>query len=82
MATLREERVRRLLSVRQLAKRAGVAPTTVHLLETGRRRPQFLTIERLSRALGVEPGAVDEFRAALDAAARTGTRENAEEECR
>ena len=78
MATLREERVRRLLSVRALAAQAGVSATTVHLLETGRRRPQFLTIERLSRALGVEPAAVDEFRAALDAAAGRGQR-NGEE---
>ena len=78
MATLREERVRRLLSVRALARRAGVAPTTVHLVESGRRAPQFLTIERLSRALGVEPGEVDEFRAALAAAAeRRGRGEEA-----
>lgn len=69
MAPLREERVHRLLSVRALAKQAGVAPTTVHLIETGRRAPQFLTIQKLSRALGVEPEAVTEFRAMLDAAA-------------
>jgi transcriptional regulator with XRE-family HTH domain len=68
---LREERVRRLLSVRALAARAGVAPATVHLVETGRRRPQFLTIERLSRALGVDPTEVAEFRAVLDAAAQS-----------
>ena len=77
VASLREERVRRLLSVRALARRAGVAPTTVHLVESGRRAPQFLTIERLSRALGVEPGEVDEFREALTAAAQR--RERGEE---
>ena len=70
MATLREERVRRLLSVRALAKRAGVAPTTVHLIETGRRRPQYLTIHRLSEALGVDPVEVEEFRAVLEATQR------------
>ena len=70
MGTLREERVRHLLTVRSLAERAGVAPTTVHLIETGRRRPQFLTIERLSRALAIDPMEVTEFRAVLDAAAR------------
>jgi transcriptional regulator with XRE-family HTH domain len=69
LGTLREERVRRLLSVRSLAERAEVAPTTVHLIETGRRRPQFLTIERLSRALAIDPMEVMEFRMALDAAA-------------
>ena len=75
MGTLREERVRRLLSIRQLAERAGVAPTTVHLLETGRRRPQYLTIEKLSRALGVEPAAVTEFREALAEAAQRSRRD-------
>jgi transcriptional regulator with XRE-family HTH domain len=56
--------------VRSLAERAGVAPTTVHLIETGRRRPQFLTIERLSRTLAIDPMEVTEFRIVLDAAAR------------
>ena len=67
MGSLREERVRRLLSVRALAKRAGVAPTTVHLVETGQRLPQLLTAQKLSAALGVEPNEVDEFRAAIEA---------------
>jgi hypothetical protein len=40
------------------------------LIETGRRRPQFLTIERLSRALEIDPTEVAEFRMMLDAAAR------------
>ena len=70
MGSLREERIRRLLGVRSLAERAGIAPTTVHLIETGRRRPQFLTIEKLSRALGVDPTDVAEFRDTLEAAAR------------
>ena len=70
MASLREERVKRLLSVRALAKRAGVAPTTVHLIETGQRLPQYLTIQRLSAALGVAPQDVTEFRDALAAATR------------
>ena len=67
MTTLREARLRRLLSIRQLAKRAGVAPATIHLAETGQRAPQLLTIYKLSRALGVDPGDVDEFRPALEA---------------
>ena len=66
MARLRDVRLRRLLSVRALAKRAAVAPSTVHLIETGRRAPQLLTIHRLSQALGVDPAEIDEFRAALD----------------
>jgi transcriptional regulator with XRE-family HTH domain len=66
VAGLRDVRLRRLLSVRALAKRAAVAPSTVHLIETGRRAPQLLTIYRLSQALGVDPAEIDEFRAALD----------------
>ena len=73
---MREERVKRLLSVRALAERAGVAPTTVHLIETGRRAPQYLTIEKLSRALAVNAAEVSEFREALKAAAeRRGRQE-------
>ncbi len=67
MGSLQEERVRRLLSVRALAERAGVAPNTVHLVETGQRLPQLLTAQKLSVALGVEPNEVDEFRAAIEA---------------
>lgn len=70
MASLRDERVRRLLSVRALAKQAGVAPTTVHLIETGQRQPQYLTIHRLSEALRVDPMEVEEFRAVLEATKR------------
>jgi DNA-binding XRE family transcriptional regulator len=66
MATLREARLQALLSVRQLASRAGISPTTVHLLETGRRVPHLLTAYKLGRALGVEPMEIDEFRAAFE----------------
>ena len=68
MPALREVRVRRLLSMRQLAKVAGVAPTTVYLIESGQRRPHFETMRKLAAALEVEPGEVDEFRAAMAAA--------------
>ncbi|MDP9363444.1 MAG: helix-turn-helix domain-containing protein [Chloroflexota bacterium] len=68
MPTLREVRVRRLLSMRQLAKQAGLAPTTVYLVEAGRRLPQPGTIGKLAAVLGVAPEEVDEFRAAMDAA--------------
>ena len=67
MTSLREARLRELLSIRQLARRAGVAPTTVYLLETRRRTPQLLTIHKLSRALGVAPSDIEEFGPALEA---------------
>ena len=68
MPTLKEARAARLLTVRGLAERAGVAFSTVHLIETGKSVPRFEVIEKLSRALGVEPAEVDEFAAAIEAA--------------
>ena len=64
MVTLREARLQALLSMRQLARQAGVSPTTIQLLEGGQHSPQLLTIYKLSRALGVEPAEIDEFRSA------------------
>ena len=76
MPTLREARLQRLLSIRALAKKAGVVPNTVHLVETGQRAPQLLTVYRLCRALDVEPDDVTEIRDALAAAAdRRGRQE-------
>ena len=68
MPTLKEARAARLLTVRALAERAGVAFSTVHLIETGKSVPRFGVIEKLSRALGVEPAEVAEFAAAIEAA--------------
>ena len=68
MPTLKEARAARLLTVRGLAERAGVAFSTVHLIETGKSVPRFEVIEKLSRALGVEPAEVEEFAAAIEAA--------------
>ena len=65
MQTLKEARAARLLTVRGLAERAGVAFSTVHLIETGKAVPRFEMIEKLSAALGVEPGDVTEFAAAI-----------------
>ena len=68
MPTLREVRIRRLLSIRRLAELAELSPNTVHSVETGRRQPHYETMTRLAGALGVEPAEIDEFRAAMDAA--------------
>ena len=68
MPRLREVRISRLLSMRQLAKLAGLSPTTIYLIESGRRLPQYETMRRLAEALRVEPGDVEEFRAARGAA--------------
>lgn len=66
MLKLREARLQALLSIRQLARKAGLSATTIYLLESGQRTPQLLTIYKLSRALGVEPADIDEFRPAFD----------------
>src|SRR4051812_1817247 len=63
--TLHDLRVSRLWSQRELARRAGVSHVTVVTAETGRRRPLFESVRRLSAALGVSPLEVEEFRQAL-----------------
>jgi len=68
MGSLREVRTARLLSIRALAQQAGVAPSTVYLIEAGRTIPRFTVIRRLAATLGVEPAAIDEFRQAIEAA--------------
>jgi transcriptional regulator with XRE-family HTH domain len=66
MTTLREARLHALLSMRQLARKAEISPTTIYLLESGQRSPQLLTIYKLSRALGIAPEEIEEFRRVLD----------------
>ena len=69
MPTLRELRLRRLWSQRELARRAGVAEWTVIAAESGRRVPRLLTVRKIAEALGVDWAEVDEFRAAIEAKA-------------
>jgi len=64
---LRHFRAERLLSLRDLARLAEVAPSTVHLIEVGRSTPRRSVIRLLSAALDVDPMAVKEFRRALRA---------------
>jgi transcriptional regulator with XRE-family HTH domain len=56
LAVIRE---RRMWTQVRLAKEAGVSPTTVSGIETGRiSRPHFGTLRRLANALGVDPQAL------------------------
>jgi transcriptional regulator with XRE-family HTH domain len=49
-------RERRMWTQARLADEAGVSPTTVSGIESGRiSRPHFGTLRKLARALGVEP---------------------------
>ncbi len=66
MPTLREVRIRRFLSLRELAKRASVAQRTIVEAEAGRQVPRSATMRKLAEALEVDPIEVDEFRAAIE----------------
>ena len=66
MPTLRELRLRRLWSQRELARRSGVAEWTIIAAESGRRVPRLLTVRKIAEALGVDWAEVDEFRAAIE----------------
>jgi len=60
-------RRRKLLSQRALASQAGVALSTVYLLEAGKtQRVTFKVMRAVSDALGVPPENIAEFRRAMD----------------
>ena len=63
---LNEARTRRLLSVRKLAERAGVAPATVYHIEHGRTAPSFRAIRDISAALDMDPLDIEEFAAVIE----------------
>jgi transcriptional regulator with XRE-family HTH domain len=55
---VRRLREQRLLSIQELAQRAGVSVNAVLRVEHGRGRPRWRTLRRLAEALGVEPSAL------------------------
>jgi transcriptional regulator with XRE-family HTH domain len=55
MARLRELRRRRVLTLEELAEKAGVGRNTIWRLEHGIMGAQPRTIRKLARALDVEP---------------------------
>jgi transcriptional regulator with XRE-family HTH domain len=63
--TLEQVRRERLLTIRALAKDAGLSTRTVLQVEHGERRPHPGTIKKLAAALGVGPAEVREFRVAM-----------------
>ncbi len=69
MPTLRQLRLDRLWSQRELAEQAGVAEKTVITIESGRRLPRLVTMRAIADALGVPWHDVDEFRATVEAQA-------------
>ncbi len=70
MQSLREWRAERLLSIRDLARLAGVAPSTVYLIEIGRTLPRPSVMRRIAAVLEVDGHRVAEFRRAIAANGR------------
>jgi len=65
LATIRK---RKLLSQRALAKEAGVALSTIYLLEAGKtEHATFKVMRAVTTALDVPPESIAEFRRVLDA---------------
>ena len=54
MDRVRELRIERGLSQAKLAARAGIDPSTVNQIETGKRSPSANSLNKLAAALGVE----------------------------
>jgi transcriptional regulator with XRE-family HTH domain len=60
-------RLMRMWTQARLAREAGVSPTTVSAIETGKiGRPHFGTLDKLARALRVEPEELQGSRAAIE----------------
>jgi transcriptional regulator with XRE-family HTH domain len=60
-------RRRKLLSQRDLARQAGVALSTIYLLEAARtERATFKVMRAISQALNVPPDSIAEFQRAMD----------------
>ncbi len=55
----------RMMTVRQLAEATDLSKTTINLIETGQRSPQFDTIKQLASALEVRPEQIQEARPTL-----------------
>jgi predicted transcriptional regulator len=71
---LREMRAKKLLSALELANKSGVSETNIYRIEKGVWLPSLSTVRKLSDALGLtSPEDVDEFKAAIDKAAKRGS---------
>ena len=67
MISLRELRAERLLSIRELARRASVAPSTIFLIEAGRTVPRQRVARQIAEVLGVDAMEITELRRRIDA---------------
>jgi transcriptional regulator with XRE-family HTH domain len=65
MTPLNVVRRRKLLTGRELAKRAGVSLSTIYKIENRHSQPTITVVRKIAQALEVDPLEVDEFRATL-----------------
>ena len=70
---LRELRAKKLLTVRELARQSGTSEDGLYRIERGQWLPSLTTVRKLSATLNVDPEEVEEFKAAIDKAARRGS---------
>ena len=70
---LREARAKKLLTAGQLGSEAGVSESNVYKIERGEWLPSLATVRKLAGVLGVNPEEVEEFKAAIDKAAKRGS---------
>ena len=56
---LRDLRIKAVLSQEDLGKMASMSAATINRIELGRQKPRFVTIRKLAKALGVEPGEIE-----------------------
>jgi DNA-binding XRE family transcriptional regulator len=70
VTSLREARAEQLLTIRELAQLANVAPSTVYLVEAGRTVPRLAIVRRLTAVLRVQPHQIAEFASAIEASKR------------
>lgn len=56
---LKELRIKACLSQDDLGKLAGISAATVNRLERNKQKPNFVTIRKLAKALGIEPGEIE-----------------------
>lgn len=61
-----------VISIRRLAREAGVSANTIWRAEAGLRIPSYPTVLRISRALGIKPEYIDEFRPVLEEVGEAG----------
>ena len=66
MTRLEILRRQRLMSQTDLAQKAGVAKSTVYLIEAGKTTPRLNVMRKICEALGVGPQEVDEFKLAIE----------------